>query len=97
MQRHEMIAMLRDEPELYWDGRFGFRFTDNRENDKCIQVTKDSLCFYNRNDRHWQGWKRYERLRFDKCEVDMNYPNYIFIKTKQPRSRRLVEILENRG
>lgn len=89
-----MIAMIMDEP-VGWCGNRALFNIDNWDNVAVsAQLTPVGINFY-----RWYNnkWNRYERLLFDKCEVDMNYPNYIFIKTKQPRSRRLVDILENRG
>lgn len=94
MQRREMIGILAEE-DVCWIGNRGL-FWDKYDywKEVSVQLTPVGINFYKYHDGKWQ---RYERLLFDKCEVDMNYPDYICNHTKQERSRTLKEILENRG
>lgn len=94
MQRKEMIGILAEE-DVYWIGELGmFCGKDGFWRDVSVVLTTVGINFYRAGDH---GWKRYERLRFDRCEIQANFPAYICNHTKQERSRTLKEILENRG
>lgn len=89
-----MIGILAEE-DVCWIGNVGlFYGRDGYWKDNSVQLTPVGINFY----QYYDGkWNRYERLRFNRCEVQTNFPAYICNHTRQERSRTLKEILENRG